>query len=340
MSGPKAEVAVFAEQDEGVLVPVSLELIGKARELAGPLGARVSAFLVGGQDIGARGQELIAHGADAVYVVEDARLKHYETLPYEKVLVSLVRQTAPEIVLYGATPVGRDLAPRVASALRVGLTADCTGLELGDHRSARGQQYRNILYQVRPAWGGNMIATIVTPEHRPQMATVRSGVMKLGASDPARKGRTVRVPAQLDGSEFVMKVLERVSAVKKVDLTLANIIVSGGAGVGSKDGFELIFKLAEVLGGVPGASRAAVDAGYVDRDYQVGQTGTTVRPKLYIACGISGAIQHRAGMCEAAKIVAINTDPTAPIFSIAHYGIVGDVHQVIPMLIKAYQSKG
>ena len=333
-------VAVFAEQDEGVLVNVSLELVSKARELADRLGVRVMAYLPGGQGLDALARELIAHGADQVFVVEDARLRRYETLPYEKVLVGLIRKTSPQIVLYGATAVGRDVAPRIASSLRVGLTADCTALEIGDHTSTRGQTYRNILYQIRPAWGGNMIATIVSPEHRPQMATVRSGVMKLGLKDLQRQGEIVRAEAGLDGSEFVMKLLERVSLVKKVDLTAANIIVSGGAGVGGKDSFKLIFQLAETLGGVVGASRAAVDAGFIDRDHQVGQTGTTVRPKLYVACGISGAIQHRAGMCEATKIVAINTDPSAPIFSIAHYGIVGDLNQVIPMLVKAYKSKG
>jgi electron transfer flavoprotein alpha subunit len=340
MKGKAGDVAVFAEQDEGVLVNVSLELVSKARELADRLKVGVMAYLPGGKGMEPLAKDLLAYGADRVYVVEDARLRRYETLPYEIVLVQLIRKTAPQIVLYGATPVGRDVAPRIASSLRVGLTADCTSLEIGTHTSPKGQTYADILYQIRPAWGGNMIATIVTPEHRPQMATVRSGVMKMGLKDLLRKGEIIHAESGLDGREFVMKLVERVSSVKKVDLTAANVIVSGGAGVGSKDNFKLIFQLAEALGGVVGASRAAVDGGFVDRDHQVGQTGTTVRPKLYIACGISGAIQHRAGMSEATKIVAINTDPSAPIFGIAHYGIVGDLNQIVPALIKAYRTKG
>jgi electron transfer flavoprotein alpha subunit len=340
MTDSSVGVAIFAEQDEGALVRVSFELAAKARELADRLNTTAGAYLIGGPGIGKLAAELIAHGLDCVYVVEDRRLHHYDTLAYAKLLVKLIRQSAPQAVLYGATPVGRDLAPRIASELRTGLTADCTSLEIGDYTAPGGKTFKDILFQIRPAWGGNTIATIVSPEHRPQMATVRTGVMKVGARDPARQGRVIRVESGLTGDEFVLRVLERVSAVKKVDLTTANIIVAGGSGVGSKESFKLILQLAETLGGTPGASRAAVDAGYIDRDYQVGQTGTTVRPKLYIACGISGAIQHRAGMAEASKIVAINTDPTAPIFSIAHYGIVGDLNQIIPLLIKAYRTKG
>jgi electron transfer flavoprotein alpha subunit len=340
MKSDSAGVAIFAEQDEGELVRVSHELASKARELADRLGTIATAYLLGGPGVEAAAAELIAFGADRVYVVEDRRLHHFDTLPYAKVLTRLIRQTSPEVVLYGATAVGRDLAPRIASELRVGLTADCTSLEIGDYDAPGGKSYKNILYQIRPAWGGNTIATIVCPDHRPQMATVRGGVMKIGAKDPGRKGSIIRVGGELNGDEFVLEVLERISSARKVDLTAANIIVAGGAGVGSKESFKLIWQLAEVLGGVPAGSRAAVDQGYIDRDYQVGQTGTTVRPKLYIACGISGAIQHRAGMSEAHKIVAINNDPTAPIFSIAHYGIVGDLNQVVPKLVKAYRAKG
>ena len=338
MSNEAGAVAVFVEQDEGVLANVSLELICKARELADRLKTSVTGYLLGGKGIEASSKDLVALGADDVMVVEDNRLRRYETLPYEKIVTHLIKKSSPQIVLYGATPVGRDLAPRVASALRVGLTADCTSLEIGDH-TRKKKTYTDILYQIRPAWGGNMIATIVSPEHRPQMATVRPGVMQITARDENRKGEIVHAGAGLDGSEFVMKMVERISSVKKVDLTTAQIICSGGAGVGSKENFALLHDLAAALGGVVGASRAAVDAGYVDRDHQVGQTGTTVRPKLYVACGISGAIQHRAGMCEATKIVAINSDPTAPIFSIAHYGIVGDLNQIIPQMIKAYKAK-
>jgi electron transfer flavoprotein alpha subunit len=318
---------------------VARELASKARELADRLGVGVTAYLLAPPGSELEADELIHYGADSVYLVEDDRLRHFDTLAYARLLVGLIRQTRPEIVLYGATAVGRDLAPRIASELRVGLTADCTSLEIGDHKAADGTVYREILYQIRPAWGGNMIATIVTPTHRPQMATVRSGVMKLGVPDTRRQGRIIRSGADaLASSDFVLHVLERVSSVKKIDLLAANIIVSGGAGVGSRENFKLIFELAEVLGGVAGASRAAVDAGFIDRDHQVGQTGTTVRPKLYVACGISGAIQHQAGMREATKIVAINNDPTAPIFSLAHYGIVGDLNKVIPLLIKAYRG--
>ncbi|HEY3322100.1 MAG TPA: electron transfer flavoprotein subunit alpha/FixB family protein [Planctomycetota bacterium] len=339
MSEQNGGVAIFAEQDEGVLVRVSHELASKARELADRLNTTAAAYLIGGEGIGKVAAELIAYGIDKVFVVEDKRLKHFDTLPYAKVLVRLIRQTSPVAVLYGATPVGRDVAPRIASELRTGLTADCTALEIGDYQAPGGKTYKDILFQIRPAWGGNTIATIVSPEHRPQMATVRAGVMKLSEKNATRKGEIIPVDAGLTGDEFILKVIERVSAVKKVDLTTANIIVAGGSGVGSKENFKLILALAEALGGTPGASRAAVDAGYIDRDYQVGQTGTTVRPKLYIACGISGAIQHRAGMAEASKIVAINTDPTAPIFSIAHYGIVADLAVMIPKLIKAYRAK-
>jgi len=307
--------------------------------LADRLKTSVTGYLIGGKGIEATAKELVALGADDVVVVEDGRLRRYETLPYEKIVANLIRKTSPQIVLYGATPVGRDLAPRVASALRVGLTADCTSLEIGDHTTKDKKTYKDILYQIRPAWGGNMIATIVSPDHRPQMATVRPGVMQMNEGDEKRKGEVVHADAGLAGDEFVMKMVERISSVKKVDLTTAQVICSGGAGVGSKENFALIHDLAAALGGVVGASRAAVDAGFVDRDHQVGQTGTTVRPKLYVACGISGAIQHRAGMCEATKIVAINSDPTAPIFSIAHYGIVGDLSQVIPQMIKAYKAK-
>jgi len=335
------DVAVFAEQDEGKLLRVAFELVSKARELADRLRTGVTAYLVGGAGAGELAAELAAYGADRVCVVEDDRLRRYDTLPYARVVTRLIRETSPQIVLYGATPVGRDLAPRIASELRVGLTADCTSLEIGEHRAPQGKIYQDILYQIRPAWGGNMIATIVTPEHRPQMATVRSGVMPLGQRDEKRKCEIVRLDdPRLTGDEFVLRVLERVSVVKKLDLIAANIIVAGGAGVGSKENFKLIFDLAAVLGGVVGASRAAVDAGFVNHDHQVGQTGTTVRPKLYVACGISGAIQHQAGMSEASKIVAINSDATAPIFSVAHYGIVGDLNKVVPLLIKAYRSKG
>jgi electron transfer flavoprotein alpha subunit len=231
------------------------------------------------------------------------------------------------------------MAPRIASHLKVGLTADCTDLQIGDHEGKDGTVYKNILYQIRPAFGGNIIATIVTPDKKPQMATVRDGVMRLNAPDNSRKAEIVKIPASLGDSDFPTEIINRILEEKTVNLKGASIVVSGGIGVGSKENFRLIRELAETLGGEVGASRAAVDAGFIPKDHQVGQTGVTVRPKLYIACGISGSIQHRAWMDGSARIIAINTDPEAPIFSIAQYGIVGDLSEVIPRMIKAYKAR-
>jgi electron transfer flavoprotein alpha subunit len=333
------KVWVFAEVEDGAVAEVSLELVTKARELARQLGgARVGAFLLG-SSVSRLANVLFEHGCDDVYLSEHAELAVYRTLPYTAVITRLIAREKPEIVLFGATTTGRDLAPRVASQLLVGLTADCTDLQIGPHEdTVRKKTYDRVLYQIRPAFGGNIIATIVCPETRPQMATVRRGVMRKDQPQPGRKGNLVRTPADLTPESLVVKVLERVAAEKKVNLSGANIIVSGGAGVGSAQNFQLIRQLAAVLGAEVGASRAAVDAGFIDKPHQVGQTGTTVRPKLYIACGISGAVQHRVGMQNSGKIVAINTDPEAPIFSIAHYGIVGDLNEVIPKLIEAYKA--
>jgi electron transfer flavoprotein alpha subunit len=222
--------------------------------------------------------------------------------------------------------------------LRTGLTADCTDLRIGSHHAKEGD-YERLLYQIRPAFGGNIIATIITPDHRPQMATVREGVFRLPEPEPGRSGEVIPVTVDLPGEEFCVQVLRRSLQEKRVDLKGAAIIVAGGAGVGSKEGFGLIRELANTLSGVVGATRAAVDAGWIGQEHQVGQTGTTVRPKLYIAAGISGSVQHRAGMDQSARILAIDTDPRAPIFSVAHYGIVGDLHEVIPRIIRAYRSK-
>lgn len=331
------EVWVYAEVDDGAIAGVSLELLGKGRELAGILGVPLAAVLLGS---GTRplAERLIAYGADIVYSADDERLAHYTTLPFARVLTDLVSERKPEIVLYGATPVGRDLAPRVASALKTGLTADCTDLQIGSYESA-GRVYQKKLLQIRPAWGGNIIATIVSPDVLPEMATVREGVMHAPEPVEGRAGKIVDVPVVLDSECDFVRVIERHTQPRRVDLRSAPIIVSGGYGMGTKDNFQLVHELAGVLGAAVGASRAAVDAGFIHSDHQVGQTGTTVRPKLYIACGISGAVQHRAGMEESAKIVAINTDPEAPIFQVAHYGIVGDVREVIPRLIKAFKGK-
>ncbi len=347
------QVWVFIEIDEGRVADVSLELLGRARELADQLGVEAGA-VAAGPAAGRLAPSLIAHGADVVYITEREAFAHYLAGPFTRLVTGLIRKYSPQVVLYGATTTGRDLAPRVASALRTGLTADCTDLRIGDH-ATREKQYQDLLYQIRPAFGGNIIATIVCPEHRPQMATVREGVMRMPTEDTARTGRIETVALVVDGedradaaeaavtlepADLDVALLERHRESKSVDLKGARVIVSGGIGVGSRQGFALIEELAATLGGVVGASRAAVDAGWVDRDHQVGQTGTTVRPKLYIAAGISGSVQHRAGMDESARILAINTDPLAPIFSVAHYGIVGDLHDVIPRLIHAYKTKG
>ncbi|MFP4057902.1 MAG: electron transfer flavoprotein subunit alpha/FixB family protein [Candidatus Brocadiia bacterium] len=332
-------VFVFVEQDRGRLAEVSLELLSKGRELADALGQHLAAVLLG-HDLADQPQDLIARGCDRVHVADHPDLGLYATLSYARVLGDVLEAARPAIVLFGASPLGRDLAPRVASRLRTGLTADCTDLRIADHTDpVRKTRYPRLLHQIRPAFGGNIIATIVTPDHRPQMATVREGVMRLPEPDPDRSGEVVAVDVRLGAEAQAVRVVEREKAERSVNLKGAKVIVAGGAGVGSAEGFELIRELAHTLGGEVGASRAAVDAGFIDRDHQVGQTGTTVRPKLYIAAGISGSVQHRAGMSESGKIMAINTDPQAPVFAFAHYGIVGDLFEVIPLLIDAYKHK-
>ena len=330
------EVWVFIEQEEGKIAPVSLELLGKARELAGQLDGQVCALLLG-HEIEALPQQVIHYGADKVFLAEHPQLAVYRTLPFAEVAISLVRQHQPYILLFGATPIGRDLAPRIASAVRAGLTADCTDLRIGNFER-REERYEDLLYQIRPAFGGNLIATIVNPQMHPQMATVREGVMKMGKPDAQRQGQVVRVEPSFNGSHSSLEVLKREIRLPSVNLKGASVIVAGGMGVGSREGFELIRELARVLGGEVAGSRAAVDAGFISAEHQVGQTGVTVRPRLYIACGISGAVQHRAGMDQSSKIIAINTDPHAPIFEIAHYKIVGDYRTVIPEMIEAYRG--
>lgn len=332
-------VWVFIEQDEGQIAEVSLELLAKGQELAETLGGEVWAVLCGHQVDGVA-QTVIQHGAGRVLLADQPDLALYRTLPYARVITDLVRERQPYIVLFGATSAGRDLAPRVASAARVGLTADCTDLQIGDYSSKKDNKvYEDLLYQIRPAFGGNIIATIVNPRTRPQMATVREGVMRLQAPDETRQGVIERVQTAVEDRDQVLQVLSREMRQSTVHLKDSPVVVAGGAGVTSKDDFELVRELAHILGGEVGASRAAVDAGYVSREHQVGQTGTTVRPRLYIAAGISGAIQHRAGMDQSNKIIAINTDPNAPIFQIAHYKIVGDLAEVIPLLISALREK-
>ena len=333
------EVWVFAEQRDGALSEVPLELMSKGRELADTLSVKLAAVL-GGAQVQKLAPELVAHGADKVYVVDDSLLGEYQTPSYAKMLCELIGKHKPQIVLYGATPIGRDLAPRVASALKAGLTADCTDLQIGDYTEPKSKEvHKDLLLQIRPAFGGNIIATIVNFDRWPQMATVREGVMPLPERNGKLKGEIITESVMLSERDLPLKVLDRHRTEKKINLKASRIIVSGGAGVGSKDNFKLLWKLANCLGGAVGASRAAVDLGYIDHDHQVGQTGTTVRPALYIAVGISGAVQHYAGMSEAAKILAINNDPEAPIFQFAHYGIVGDLNDVVPKLIKAIRVK-
>ncbi len=319
-------VWVVAEQRAGEIHGVSFELLGRGRELADARGAPLAAVLLG-SNVGDASRQLIAHGADVVYVVDDPALEHYLDEPYANVVAALIDKYKPEIVLTGATSVGRSLIPRVAIQVRTGLTADCTALDIDDQEG--------LLLQTRPAFGGNIMATIVCPNHRPQMATVRHKVMTALDADSSRKGDIVseRLPAELfeTSTEFVEFVKDLTSVV---NIAEADIIVSGGRGLGAPENFEMLAGLADVLGGAVGASRAAVDAGWIPYSHQVGQTGKTVQPNLYFACGISGAVQHLAGMQSSRTIVAINKDPDAPIFKVATYGIVGDVFEVLPALTK------
>jgi len=339
MSEKIGNVWIFIEQEGGKIADVSLELVCKGKELADRLGVKTEAVILGDK-LAHCCDTLFSYGCDTVYLAEDARLEPFTVLPYSKVIIDLIREHKPNILLFGATMKGRELAPRVASEKLAGLTADCTDLQIDDFDDKVNKKfYKDKLMQIRPAFGGNIIATIVNTWDDPQMVTVREGVMKVGTPDPKRKGAVVNVKVALTAEETIVKVIERIRQEKSVNLKGAQIIVAGGYGVGSAENFKLIQNLAKTLGGEVGASRAAVDAGWIDHDHQVGQTGVTVRPKLYIACGISGSIQHRAGMSDSKKIIAINTDPDAPIFSVAHYGIIGDLNQVIPMMIKAYKSK-
>ena len=334
----KGEVWVFAEQEAGRLSDVPLELMSKGRALAETLGVPLAAVLAG-KGVRALSSKLIAHGADKVYVVEADALAHYQAAGYSRVVCELIAEHKPQVVMYGATPIGRDLAPHVASRMKCGLTADCTDLQIGDHTPPGSSDvHKNLLLQIRPAFGGNIIATIVNYDRWPQMATVREGVMPMSEPDANRRGKVIDCRVKLDGLVLPLKLIESQRREKKVNLKAARVIVSGGAGVGSRENFKFIWELANCLGAAVGGSRAAVDLGYVDHDHQVGQTGTTVRPALYIACGISGAVQHRAGMAGSARIIAINSDKDAPIFGVAHYGIVGDLKMIIPKLVKIIRS--
>ncbi len=333
-------IFVYCEIEEGAIADVSLELLTKARSLADRLNCKLEAILLGSELNGFE-KEVFKYGVDILHVGEDKRLYPYLTLPHTKIIKSVFEKEKPQIALFGASSVGRDLAPRIASALKCGLTADCTSLEIGDHYDKKKDtNYDNLLLQIRPAFGGNIVATIINPETRPQLATVREGVMRKEIFNEDHKGQVKKIKVEnlLDESDFAISIIERHIEKKKLNIKNAGIIIAGGYGVGSKENFKLLYELADVLGAEVGGSRAAVDAGFVEHERQIGQTGVTVRPKLYIACGISGQVQHRAGMAESAMVISINTDSHAPINQIADYVINGDISEVLPKMIKFYKK--
>lgn len=331
---------VYCEYEDGKIADVSLELLTKGRSLADKLGIKLEA-VVAGDKLDKIEEQLFPYGVDTVYKVEDKRLYPYTSLPHSSILINLFKEIKPQIAFMGATSIGRDLGPRVSSALHSGLTADCTALEIGPHTDPKSKkEYDNLLYQVRPAFGGNIVATIVNPECRPQMATVREGVMKKEIHDPDYMGVVVNLDANkyTAPEDYIVDIVDRHVAKSKINLKGAPIVIAGGYGVGSKENFNLLFKLADLLGGEVGASRAAIDAGWVDHERQIGQTGVTVRPKLYIACGISGQVQHVVGMQDSAIIISINPDENAPINELADYVIRGKVEEVVPKLINYYKK--
>jgi electron transfer flavoprotein alpha subunit len=334
-------VFVYCEiNEDGNVVDVSLELLSKGRKLADELGVKLEGIFIG-DNLSKVEEQVFPYGVDVMHIASSKKLFPYLTLPHNAIVTHIFKEEQPEIALFGATTIGRDLAPRIASTLKCGLTADCTSLEIGDHTENRTKkEYKNLLYQIRPAFGGNIIATIINPDTRPQMATVREGVMKL---EPAKKmskpiTKLVDIDNILNDDHFAVSIIERHIEAKKVNLRGSQIIVAGGYGVGSRENFDLLYELADAIGGEVAATRAAVDAGFIESDRQVGQTGVTVRPKLYIAFGISGAVQHRAGMDQSATIISVNTDPKAPINAIADYTIVGEISTVVPKMIEYYKK--
>ena len=333
-------VFVYLEIEGTTVADVSLELLTKGRKLANQLGCQLEAVAAGNNLAGIE-KQVLPFGVDKLHVFDAPGLFPYTSLPHSSVLINLFKEEQPQICLMGATVIGRDLGPRVSSALTSGLTADCTSLEIGNHEDKKaGKTYENLLYQIRPAFGGNIVATIVNPEHRPQMATVREGVMKKEILDANYKGEIIRhdVAKYVPETDYVVKVIDRHVEKAKHNLKGAPIVIAGGYGMGSRENFDMLFELAKELHAEVGASRAAVDAGYADHDRQIGQTGVTVRPKLYIACGISGQIQHIAGMQESGIIISVNNDENAPINTIADYVINGTVEEVIPKMIKYYKQ--
>ena len=334
-------VFVYCEIEGTTVQEVSQELLTKGRKLADELGVKLHAVVAGTGIKGLVEQQILPYGVDKLFVFDAEGLFPYTSAPHTDILVNLFKEEKPQIALMGATVIGRDLGPRVSSSLTSGLTADCTQLEIGDYEDKKnGKTYRNLLYQIRPAFGGNIVATIVNPDHRPQMATVRSGVMMREMVDENYNGEVVYpdVAKYVPEVDYVVKVIDRHVEAAKHNLKGAPIVVAGGYGMGSKEAFGMLFELAKELHGEVGASRAAVDAGWIDNDRQVGQTGVTVHPKVYIACGISGQIQHIAGMQDAGIIISVNNDPEAPINSIADYVINGNVEDVVPKMIKYYKQ--
>ena len=333
-------VFVYLEIEGTTVADVSLELLTKGRKLANQLGCQLEAVAAGSNLAGIE-KQVLPFGVDKLHVFDAPGLFPYTSLPHSSVLINLFKEEQPQICLMGATVIGRDLGPRESSALTSGLTDDCTSLEIGNHEDKKeGKTYENLLYQIRPAFGGNIVATIVNPEHRPQMATVREGVMKKEILDADYKGEVIRhdVAKYVPETDYVVKVIDRHVEKAKHNLKGAPIVIAGGYGMGSRENFDMLFDLAKELHAEVGASRAAVDAGYADHDRQIGQTGVTVRPKLYIACGISGQIQHIAGMQESGIIISVNNDENAPINAIADYVINGTVEEVIPKMIKYYKQ--
>lgn len=334
-------VFVYCEVEGTTVAEVSQELLTKGRKLANQQGVELHAIVA---STGIKGQvedQILPYGVDKLFVFDAEGLFPYTSAPHTDILVNLFKEEKPQIALMGATVIGRDLGPRVSSSLTSGLTADCTELEIGDYDDKKsGKHYEGLLYQIRPAFGGNIVATIVNPEHRPQMATVRSGVMQKSIYEGECKKEVVypEVSKYVPAEDFVVKVLDHHVEAAKHNLKGSAIVVAGGYGVGSKEGFDQLFELAHLLHGEVGASRAAVDAGWVDHDRQIGQTGVTVHPKVYIACGISGQIQHIAGMQDSGIIISVNNDPDAPINKIADYVINGNVEDVVPKLIKYYKQ--
>jgi electron transfer flavoprotein alpha subunit len=329
----KQNVMVFIEQNNNKIAEVSLELLGKASELATQLDVAVDAVALGSglrKELSILGQ----YGCHNIYYVDDQRLAHFTSVPYAKGIAHLIKKHQPQIVLFGATINGRDVAPRVASILRCGLTADCTDLQIGSYEF-KGNKWEQTLLQIRPAFGGNIIATIVSPESSPSMATVREGVMEIHHTN--NQVKIIEEKLELTAADFPTQIIEVMRQEKKVNLKAAKIIVAAGMGVATQESLNLVRELAKVLGAEIGCTRPVIDAGLLNSEHQVGQTGTTVRPNLYIACGISGQLQHLAGMAEAKRIIAINTDPQAPIFKVAHYGIVGDLNDVVAKMIHAYR---